>query len=220
MERSPRKASAGQARRNGSAAGPGARERLREAATRLFAVHGYSNVSIDQICAEAEVSKGAFYYHFDSKDAALYGIYQPLLELQMQRLREILARPAPLADKLRAVAEDVARICLERIDDLTVFMQSMHLLEPKTRALVGEQRREYHQLFAQMIEAAQAERIVRSDVPPDLLINQLFGPLHYSTIWYRRHGPWKPEVLARQMTDMWLGGVRVHAAAAEPGGKA
>ena len=63
------------------------KEHLRRAATRLFARHGYSNVTIDQICAEAEVSKGAFYYHFESKDAALYGIYQPLLEMQMGRLR-------------------------------------------------------------------------------------------------------------------------------------
>jgi len=219
MESAQRGASAASTRRNGATVVRGARERLREAATRLFAAHGYSNVSIDQICAEAEVSKGAFYYHFDSKDAALYGIYQPLLELQMQRLTDILARPDPLPDKLRAVAEDVARICLERIDDLTVFMQSMHLLEPETRALVGEQRRRYHRLFAQMIENAQAERILRSDVPADLLVNQLFGPLHYSTIWYRSRGPWKPEVLARQMTDMWLDGVRAHSPVARTEGK-
>lgn len=112
---------------------PAIKDRLRTAATRLFAKHGYSITTIDQICSAAKVSKGAFYYHFESKDAALYGIYQPLLESQTQRLQEIMAQPLSLPEKLHAVAEDVALSCLERIEDLTVFMQSMHLLEPKTR---------------------------------------------------------------------------------------
>lgn len=89
------------------------KEQLREAATRLFAKHGYANTSVAQICAEAGVSKGALYHHFDSKDAILYGIYQPLLELQIGRLQEIVQQPAPLIDRLFLVAEDVARTCLD-----------------------------------------------------------------------------------------------------------
>jgi len=45
------------------------RTRILEAALRRFAVHGYNAASIDQICADAGVSKGAFYHHFSSKQA-------------------------------------------------------------------------------------------------------------------------------------------------------
>lgn len=184
------------------------KEELLEAATRLFAKHGYANTSVAQISAEAGVSKGALYHHYESKDAILYGIYQPLLEFQIERLQTIVAQPIVLLDKLFLAAEDAGRTCLERIDALTVFLQSMHLLEPKTRALVSQQRRRYHQIFSALITEAQREQVLRVDVHPDFLINQLFGPVHYSTIWYRKSGKAKPAELARQMASMWLNGIQ------------
>ncbi len=45
------------------------RTHILEAALRRFANHGYSAASVDEICAEAGVSKGAFYHHFPSKQA-------------------------------------------------------------------------------------------------------------------------------------------------------
>lgn len=188
------------------------KDQLLDAATRLFAKHGYANTSVAQICAEAGVSKGALYHHYESKDAILYGIYQPLLELQMASLQDIVNRSIPLIDRLFQAAEDVGRTCLERIDELTVFIQSMHLLEPKTKALVSQQRRQYHQIFSALIEDAQRQQVLRSDVHPDFLINQLFGPVHYSTIWYRKGGKWTPDELAQQMASMWLNGIRLSSA--------
>lgn len=45
-----------------------ARERLLDAAARLFDVHGYGAVGIDTIIAEAGVAKRTLYRHFASKD--------------------------------------------------------------------------------------------------------------------------------------------------------
>lgn len=44
------------------------RGNLLDAARRCFATHGI-NVSVEEICVEAKVSKGAFYGYFKSKDA-------------------------------------------------------------------------------------------------------------------------------------------------------
>lgn len=38
-----------------------------ESAIRLFSSMGYNKASVDDICAEAGISKGAFYHHFKSK---------------------------------------------------------------------------------------------------------------------------------------------------------
>ena len=47
----------------------GARQRLLEAALSLIREKGYSSTSVDELCAEAGVTKGAFFHHFKSKDA-------------------------------------------------------------------------------------------------------------------------------------------------------
>ena len=47
----------------------GAREKLLEASFVLIRENGYSATSVDELCAEAGVTKGAFFHHFKSKDA-------------------------------------------------------------------------------------------------------------------------------------------------------
>jgi TetR/AcrR family transcriptional regulator, transcriptional repressor for nem operon len=47
----------------------GAREKLLEAALRLIRQKGFGATSIDALCAEVGVTKGAFFHHFKSKEA-------------------------------------------------------------------------------------------------------------------------------------------------------
>jgi TetR/AcrR family transcriptional regulator, transcriptional repressor for nem operon len=46
-----------------------ARGRILEAATRLIRQQGFSATSVDDLCAAAGVTKGAFFHHFASKEA-------------------------------------------------------------------------------------------------------------------------------------------------------
>ena len=50
------------------AQGEETRARLVEAARELFAARGYAGVSMEQVCARAEVTRGALYHHFAGKD--------------------------------------------------------------------------------------------------------------------------------------------------------
>ncbi|MFQ3671944.1 MAG: TetR/AcrR family transcriptional regulator, partial [Verrucomicrobiia bacterium] len=45
------------------------REKLVTAAVGLILRHGYHATGVDAICAEAGVTKGAFFHHFEDKDA-------------------------------------------------------------------------------------------------------------------------------------------------------
>jgi TetR/AcrR family transcriptional repressor of nem operon len=47
----------------------GAREKLLDAAMRLIRQRGYGATSVDALCAEVGVTKGAFFHHFKSKEA-------------------------------------------------------------------------------------------------------------------------------------------------------
>lgn len=46
-----------------------AKDKLLEAAVKLIRAQGFAGTSVDQLCAEAGVTKGAFFHHFASKEA-------------------------------------------------------------------------------------------------------------------------------------------------------
>jgi AcrR family transcriptional regulator len=76
---------------------------LIDAAIRLFSVHPYSLVSIDEIGAEAGVAKGLLYYHFGSKQ----GLYVAALQRLATEMHAELAAAA--ADES---AEPIERLML------------------------------------------------------------------------------------------------------------
>ncbi|WP_297727573.1 TetR/AcrR family transcriptional regulator [Mycobacterium sp.] len=68
------------------------RHRLIAAASRQFAHRPYSMVSLEDILAEAELTKGAMYFHFSSKQALALAIIDDLTEMSCAAVAELLAR--------------------------------------------------------------------------------------------------------------------------------
>lgn len=68
------------------------RQRLIAAASHQFAHRPYSMVSLDDILAEAELTKGAMYFHFPSKQALALAIIDDLTEMSNATVTELLAR--------------------------------------------------------------------------------------------------------------------------------
>ena len=68
------------------------RHRLIAAAAHQFARRSYSMVSLDDILAEAELTKGAMYFHFASKQALAVAIIDDLTEMSRATVTELLTR--------------------------------------------------------------------------------------------------------------------------------
>jgi len=112
------------------------RQRLIAAASRQFAHHPYSMVSLDDILAEAELTKGAMYFHFPSKQALASAIVDHLSEITRAAVTELLARKMSgletLIDLVYLLAvqdteHEVARAgvrLLETLDKTATLLQS------------------------------------------------------------------------------------------------
>jgi AcrR family transcriptional regulator len=178
------------------------------AAVRLFAAQGYANTSVQQIVDAAGVTKGAMYHYFESKDDLLFAIYERMLSLQKAHLDEIIARGGLVDDVVRAACQDVVETSIEFLAEGTVFFRSLHMLTDRRQQEVIRRRREYHDAFARLIERGQLEGLYRTDIPRAVLIANFFSDIHYLSHWYHPDGPEDRTLVAEQITDLFLTGIR------------
>ena len=96
-----------------------ARHQILRAASHQFAHKPYSSVSLDDILAEAEVTKGAMYFHFRSKHALAVAIVEQRADMAHVAIDELVAR------KLSA---------LETLIDISYFVAAEDIGDESARA--------------------------------------------------------------------------------------
>ena len=79
------------------------REKLFEAAARVFEDQGIGGASIEAIAASAGFTRGAFYSNFKSKDELIIAMLEDHVEQSMARIRDLLERHGNLADFIEAL---------------------------------------------------------------------------------------------------------------------
>ena len=87
------------------------KQSLLKSALKLFLKDGFSNVSIAQIAADSNLTRGAFYWHFTSKDDILLKI----LELNRNKIME--DNKALLEYECSNAQEFTSHFLLSRIDN-------------------------------------------------------------------------------------------------------
>jgi AcrR family transcriptional regulator len=79
------------------------REKLFEAAARVFEEQGIGGASIEGIAAAAGFTRGAFYSNFKSKDELIIAMLEDHVEQSIRRNLDLLARHKTIADFIEAL---------------------------------------------------------------------------------------------------------------------
>jgi AcrR family transcriptional regulator len=78
--------------------GAATRQALLDAACTLFGERGYTATSIDDVAHAANVTKGAFYHHYDGKQELFAGVYEQVKREVSERVAAAFLEPDPWVD--------------------------------------------------------------------------------------------------------------------------
>jgi AcrR family transcriptional regulator len=182
--------------------------RLLAAATELFAEKGFDATSVQEVVQRAQVTKGALYHYFDSKQDLLYEIYHSVISLQLAELERILAAGGPPDQTLRAVIVSLVETTAARLDQAVVFGREMHRLDQNRLAAVRADRRRYHDLVRDVVARAQAAGDFAPVADADTVTLVIFGVVNQLPAWYRPSGAKSPAHLGHEIADLILAGLR------------
>ncbi|MFZ5885786.1 MAG: TetR/AcrR family transcriptional regulator [Chloroflexota bacterium] len=137
------------------------RERILEAAVKVFASKGYHDAKVDDIVAESNTSKGSFYFYFPSKQDIFLALVDTFADLLENRLR------ARLQAETSGVARvDLAlRVCLETFGQYRALAKIALVQATGLGHVFEEKRRAVNDRFIAFIKEYLDEAVAEASIP-------------------------------------------------------
>ena len=149
------------------------KKKLYEIAEKLFSQHGFSEVSVEDITDEAGITKGAFYVHFESKDALIARLiadYASRADTDYKTFLGTFPADMPADEMLLALTEKIADVLTNTIgcENMTKVYQMMLAGTVDTESVQGYNR-ELYVLFQEVLERGLRRGELQSSLSADTL---------------------------------------------------
>ncbi len=183
------------------------RDILRTAA-RLFQKRGYEATSMQDVASALNLSKGALYHHFHSKDEILFEIMNHGLDIFEEEVLSVV-RPIPdPAKRLRAcIARHIEMLLRGRDREITVILHENRTLPSRLRKLINARKKDYIHFLEQTIAEVQRQLEAKNEISPQAAAYALLGMINWVYQWYRPGGSLTEEKLIRDYAMIFFDGL-------------
>ena len=174
--------------------------RVREAALRLIAQHGYAAVSMRQIAAEVGIQAGALYNYTPDKQTLLFDLMQSHMADLLAALQEADLQGSALT-RLEGFTRFHIRFHLPRPDQVFVSYMELRNLSHENFAAIEALRRQYEDALEDILRAGEAEGVFAMP-DPRVTTMALIAMLTGVSNWYRAGGRLRTENIEAIYWDM------------------
>ncbi|UWQ78362.1 TetR/AcrR family transcriptional regulator [Leisingera sp. S132] len=160
--------------------------RIREAALRLFAQHGYAAVSMRQIAKEVGVQAGALYNYTPDKQSLLFNLMAGHMA-ELQAAWDSVPQADSALERLRAFTGFHIRFHLERPDAVFIAYMELRNLTEENFTVIESLRRDYENGVEGILKQGVEQGVFAI---PDTKIATLavIAMLNGVNTWYRSEG--------------------------------
>ena len=142
------------------------RQRILDAATRLFLQYGYKHTTVDEIASAVGIAKGSLYLHFDSKEAVFGAASQRVCHQVLDTIATTAASDLPVEQKIHKLCMDSALyiwdFCHQAPHSPDLFTEILSAAAKYALPAYDAAR----EVIAGVIREAQAKGVFRMELDP------------------------------------------------------
>ena len=185
-------------------------------ATEIFADKGYEGASMRDLSRLSGISLAGLYYYFESKEKLLYFIQQHTFTTIIERLRQRLATTRDPEARIRIFVHNHVDYSVAKTKAMKVLSHEDDVLKNGYGTELAATKREYYRIcFGLVDDLAKADGLkpagdaaTQGDVSTRTAVMGLFGMMNWLYTWYRPQVDPDAAVLAREISDIFLRGIR------------
>lgn len=158
--------------------GPDKRQRILDAALKVFAERGFYNAKVSEVARAAGVADGTIYLYFENKDDLLIQLFEDRMEYIIRRLSDELERTqgTPL-ERIRSLIHLHVDLAIHDPDLAEFITVELRQSGKFIREYENPQFVEYLRVLRDIIEEGQRTGYIRTGLDSRLLVRAIFGAL-------------------------------------------
>ncbi|MFQ3543211.1 TetR/AcrR family transcriptional regulator [Halobacillus rhizosphaerae] len=170
----------------------------------LFDEYGFHGVTVNQIVAASNTSKGGFYHHFHSKDELLFVIHDTFITYVLKEAKSADRVHTSPVNKIQAIIQAFVQVFDLYKPHIAVFYQESNYLKPEYEVLIKRKRDEFKQLIFAVINEGQEAGYFRKELPTEITGMAILGMVNWIYKWYKRSGTYSIDEIADVFVDLVL----------------
>src|ERR1035437_5163404 len=168
------------------------RKRLLSTAIPLMTEQGFEHLTVEAIAVAADVGKGTVYNYFTTKEDIVVAFFVDLERSVQRKLAKWAPDDASLAGILTSFIEFQFRLKRPHYNFVRIFFTQIFARPDQMYPYLVELQAIIDAPLITLFQSLQQRRLLRSDVPMDLLVLN-FKTMHFglSAVWALEGPPWK-----------------------------
>ena len=183
------------------------RQAIIDSALALFEANGFDATSVQSVADEADVTKGAFYHHFESKDQLVEIIHDELLDhllLELTRIQDTVSGPA---EQLRALIRAIVETGVRYRSHVAGYYHERRYLRRDRFVAVRLKHEELLERTAAIIRAGVQDGTFRAGIDATVVTCGIHGMAGWAHQWLHPADAADTGRVAEELADMVLGGL-------------
>ncbi len=183
------------------------RQRILQAAAKVFARKGYHGARVSEIARRADVADGTIYLYFRNKEDILVSLFDEVMIEHLRQAREEVSALQGAPEKLRAIARRHLGLLGGNRDLAVVFQVELRQSTKFMERFTASWLQDYFALLTDIIDEGQTEGSLRPDLPRKLVTKSFFGALdEMVTSWILSRRDYDLSEVAAPVVDLLLNG--------------
>ena len=184
------------------------REKIIKTAWKLFYEEGFAETTINDIIREADISKGTFYYYFNSKDDLL-GTLSEVLDREYERLEKEEPEGLSCFDKLIWLDYEVHSFMEKNIDyRLLSYLYSAQIVKESFSALLNRNRY-YYRYVERLMEQGRKNGELTDEMPVSEMVRYFsMGERALVTEWCMNNGSFSLGEFSKRIFPVMMQGLK------------
>lgn len=182
------------------------KERIIEAAVKLFGEQGYAATSIRDIAGLLDISIATLYYYYTNKEEMLYTIIEEIGEDLRGVVTQAREEAADPLEGLRRMLSAHIHLTEKKGGRVKIYVEEQHVLSREYMKAIYKQHREIYNIYMEQLRLVKKMDVLAID-SPQIIAFAMFGMVNWCYRWFHRRGALTIEQVTEGLIQMIFNGI-------------